>query len=91
MADNNPNSSYNNPEKRKNPFKKMLDSMKSLVKKEEEDTKPSSFEDTKTRKNQGSNISKHETSESKKAKRSTRERKANNKEQKLPKKYQKGW
>ncbi|WP_243684209.1 hypothetical protein [Methanosarcina barkeri] len=45
----------------------------------------------KPEKNQGSNILKHETSESKKAKRSTRERKANNKEQKLPKKYKKGW
>lgn len=91
MADNNPNSSHNSPEKRKNPFKKMLDSMKSLIKKDEEDIKPSFFEEAKTRKNEGSNISKLETSESKKDKRSTRERKANNKEQKLPKKFKKGW
>jgi len=91
MADNNPNSPHNNPEKRKNPFKKMLDSMKNIIKKDEEDNKPSSFEASKTRKNQGSNISKLETSESKKAKRSTHERKANNKEQRLPKKFKKGW
>ncbi|AKB50966.1 hypothetical protein MSBRW_1713 [Methanosarcina barkeri str. Wiesmoor] len=91
MVDNNSNSSHNNPEKRKNPFKKMLDNMKNLVKKDNEDDKQSSFEASKTRKNQDSNNPKLETSETKKAKRSTRERKANTKEQKLPKKFQKGW
>lgn len=91
MVDNSPISSRNNPEKRINPFKKMLDGVKNFMKKDEEDNKPSSFEASKIKKNQDSNIPKLETSETKKAKRSTRERKANNKEQKLPKKFKKGW
>lgn len=91
MVDSNSNSLHNNPEKRKNPFKKMLDNVRNLIKKDGEDNKTSSFESSKTRKNQDSNIPKLETPETKKAKRSTRERKANNKEQKLPKKFKKGW
>ncbi|MCC4765427.1 hypothetical protein FXW07_01915 [Methanosarcina sp. DH1] len=91
MVDNNPDSPHNNPEKRKNPFKKMLDNMKNLIKKDDEDNKPSSFEASKTEKNKGSNTPKLEASETKKDKRSTRERKANSKEQKLPKKFKKGW
>lgn len=91
MVDNNPNSQHNTSEKRKNPFKKMLDNVRNFIKKDEEDDETSSFEASKTRKNQGSNIPKLETPETKKAKRSTHERKANNKEQKLPKKFKKGW
>ncbi|AKB43653.1 MULTISPECIES: hypothetical protein [Methanosarcina] len=91
MVDNNPDSPHNNPEKRKNPFKKMLDNMKNLIKKDDEDNKPSSFEASKTEKSKGSNTPKLEASETKKDKRSTRERKANSKEQKLPKKFKKGW
>ncbi|HII90832.1 MAG TPA: hypothetical protein HA262_01310 [Methanosarcina sp.] len=91
MVDNNPNGPHNNPEKRKNPFKKMIDNMRNLVIKDGEDNKPSSFEAFEIGKNQDSNNKKSETSETKKAKRSTRERKSNSKEQKLPKKFKKGW
>jgi len=91
MVDNNPNSPHNNPEKRKSPFKKMLDNMRNLVIKDVEDNEPSSFEAFEIGKNQDSNNPKPEMSETKKAKRSTSERKANSKEQKLPKKFKKGW
>jgi len=91
MVDNNPNSPHNNPEKRKSPFKKMLDNMRNLVIKDVEDNEPSSFEAFEIGKNQDSNNQKPEMSETKKAKRSTRERKSNSKEQKLPKKFKKGW
>lgn len=90
MVNNSP-ISPNNPEKKGNIFKKILNDMKNFMKKDEEDNKPSSFEASKTGKNQDSNIPKRELSESKKAKRSTHERKANNKEKKLPKKFKKGW
>jgi uncharacterized protein with WD repeat len=91
MVDNRPISSHNNPEKRSNPFKKILNDVKNFMKKDEEDNKLSSFEASKTGKNQDSNLTKFETPETKEAKRSMRERKANNKEQKLPKKFKKGW
>ena len=91
MVDNSPISSHNNPEKRSNPFKKIIDDVKNFLKKDEEDNKPSSFEASKTEKNPDLNIPKFETPETKEAKRSMRERKANNKEQKLPTKFKKGW
>ncbi len=91
MVDNSPISSHNSPEKRINPFKKMLNDVKNFLKKDEEDNKSSSFEASKTEKNPDSNIPKFETPETKEAKRSMGERKANKKEQKLPKKFKKGW
>ncbi len=91
MVDNKPINPHNNSEKKSNPFKKILNGVKNFMKKDEEDNKLSSFEASKIKKNQNSNIPKIETPETKKAKRSTRERKANNKEQKLPKKFKRGW
>ena len=78
-------------QKTKNPFKKILDDVISFVKKDEEDNKPYSFETSKTGKNHDSNIPKPEVSKTRKANRSKHERKANNNEQKLPKKLKKGW
>lgn len=91
MVDNSPISSHNNPEKRGNPFKKMLNNMKSFLKKGEEVNKPSSFEASNIEKNPDSNIPRSETCKKRKAKRSMRERRANNNEQKLPTKLKKGW
>jgi regulator of replication initiation timing len=91
MVDNSPISSHNNSEKGISPFKKMLDGVKNFLKKNDEDNKLSSFEASKIKKNQDPSIPKLETSETKKSKRSTRERKANSKEQRLPKKFKKGW
>jgi hypothetical protein len=98
MVDNNPNSA-NNPKKWSNPLKKVLGDVKKFMKKEGgEDKKPSSFETSKNEINQeskqgseSSNIPKFETPETKEAERSARVRKAKVKEQKLPKKYRKGW
>jgi len=91
MVDNNSISSHNNPEKRSNPFKKMLNNMMNFMKKDEEDNKSPSFEESKNGKNQDSKIPKFETPETRGAKKSMSERKANKKEQKLPKKLKKGW
>ncbi len=90
MVDNSSISSHNTQEKRSNPFKNMLDNVKNFMRKDTEDNKPSSFEASKTKKNPDSNIHGFEKPE-KKAMRSIRERKANNKEQKLPAKFKKGW
>lgn len=91
MFDNSPTSSHNNPEKRGNPFNKIVNNIKSFIRKDEEANKPSSFEESKTEKNQDSNISKFETYKKKKVKRSVREMRANKNEQKLPAKFKKGW
>ena len=98
MVDNNPNSAHSNPKKSSNPFKKILDDVKKFMKKEDDEKKPSSFEALKKEKNQGSNqelrssnIPKLETPETKEAEKSARVRKAKVNEQKLPKKYKKGW
>lgn len=98
MVDNNPDSAHNNPKKSSNPFKKILDDVKKFMRKEEEEKKPSSFETLKKEKNQASNqelrssnIPKLETPETKEAEKSARVRKAKVNEQKLPKKYKKGW
>ena len=98
MVDNNPNNA-NNPKKWNNPLKKVLSDVKKLMKKEDgKDTKPSSFETSKNEINQeskqgseSSNIPKFETPETKDAEKSARVRKGQIKEQKLPKKYRKGW
>lgn len=98
MVDNNPNST-NNPKKWSNPLKKVIGDVKKFMKKEGgEDKKPSSFETSENEISQeskqgseGSNIPRFETPETKEAERSARERKAKVKEQKLPKKYRKGW
>ena len=74
--------------------------LKKFIKKEEEENeKPDSFETSQNEKNLesdldkfgSSNTPKFETPETKEAERSMRERKAKIKEQKLPKKYRKGW
>jgi hypothetical protein len=116
MVDNSPDSLHNNPKKKTNPFKKILDDVKKFMKKDEEkdkkpssfeapkkgkkekDKKPSSFKESKKEKSpelnqqpEDSNIPKIETPETKEAERSMRERKGKIKEQKLPKKYRKGW
>jgi hypothetical protein len=133
MVDKSPNSLLNSLKKKNNPFKKILDNVKKLVKKDDEkDKKPSSFEapkkgrtveDKKSRsfesskkgrreKNrkpspvkgskkekgpelnqqpENSKIQKKETSETEEADISTRESKGKVKEQKLPKKFRKGW
>lgn len=98
MVDNNPDSAHSNPKKSSNPFKKILDDVKKFMKKEEEEKKPSSFETLKKEKNQASNqelrssnIPKLETPETKEAEKSARVRKAKVNEQRLPKKYKKGW
>ena len=150
MVANSPDSSHNNPKKKNNPFKKILDDVKKFMRKDEkkderpssfeapkkgkkeEDKKPSSveaskkgtkeevkkslsFEASKKRKREkdrkpsslkesrsekgpelnqqpeDSNIPKIETPETKEAERSMRERKGKIKEQKLPKKFRKGW
>lgn len=90
MVDNSPISSHNTQEKKSNSFKNMLDNVKNFMKKDKEDNKPSSFEASNTKKNQDSNIPGFEKT-GKKAMRSMHERKANNKEQKLPAKFKKGW
>jgi hypothetical protein len=98
MVDNNPNSA-NNPKKWSNPLKKVLGDVKKFMKKEGgEDKKPSSFETSKNEINQelkqgsgSSSIPKFETLETKEVERSMRTRKSKIKEQKLPKKYKKGW
>ena len=97
MVDDHSNS-VNNPTKWSYPLTKVLGDMKKFMKKEEEEKKPSSFETLKKEKNQASNqelrssnIPKLETPETKEAERSARVRKAKVKEQKLPKKYRKGW
>lgn len=98
MADDNPDSEHN-PKKGRNQLTKIFNNMKKFIKKEpEEKKKPASFETSKTEKNlesnkqlKSSNTLKFETPETREAKRSMRERKANNKEKKLPKKYRKGW
>jgi hypothetical protein len=99
MLDDSPDSSHSNPKKRSNPFKKILDDVKKLVKKDEaEDKNLSSFEASKNEKNKesnqhsgSSNIPKIETPETKETERSMRAKKAKVKEEKLPKKYRKGW
>jgi len=99
MADNDPNGAHNNPKKKSNPFKKIFNDVKKLIVKEEEDDKrPASFEVPTKEKNKESNqqsgisnITKIETPETKEAERSMRERKGKIKEQKLPKKFRKGW
>jgi N-acetylmuramoyl-L-alanine amidase CwlA len=83
--------SHNDTEKKLNPFKKMLNDVKNFMKKDEEVNKTPSFEGPKTEKKPDSNTPKFETREKKKAKRSMRERRANNNEQKLPTKFKKGW
>jgi hypothetical protein len=99
MVDNNPGSVHNNPKKRCNQLKKIFDDVKKFIKREEEENeKPASFETSQNEKNLelsqqlgSSNTPKFETPETKEAERSMRERKAKIKEQKLPKKYRKGW
>ncbi len=99
MVDNNRSNAHNNPEKRENQLKRIFNNVKKFMKKEgEEEKKPASFETSKKDKNQesneqlgSSNTLKFETPETKEADRSIRERKAKNKERKLPKKYRKGW
>jgi hypothetical protein len=150
MVDKSPDSLHDNPKKKNNPFKKILDDVKKFIKKDDEkdkkpssfeapkkgkkeeakkpssfeatkkekkeedkkshsfevskkekrekDKKPSSFKETKREKDpeldqqpENSSIPKIETPETKEAERSMRERKAKVKEQKLPKKYRKGW
>jgi len=87
LVDHNPN---NGVKKRSNPFKKMFDDMKNLVKKDGEDNKQSSLKESKSE-NQESKNSKREINGKKEVKRSTREKRGNNKEQKLPKNLKKGW
>ncbi len=98
MVNNNPESEHNNP-KKGSQLRKIFDGMKKFIKKEEEEDKnPASFRTSKNEKNQESNqqlgsskIPKLETPETQEAEKSMRKRKANIKEQKLPKKYRKGW
>lgn len=98
MANGNPNNTYNNP-KKDNQLKRIFNDVKKFIKKEgEKEKKPVSFETSKKEKNQESNQQldssktlKFKTPETKEADRSIRERKAKIKEQKLPKKYKKGW
>jgi hypothetical protein len=99
MVNGNPNNTHDNPEKKDNQLKKIFNNVKKFIKKEgEEEKKPVSFETSKKEKNQESNQQldsskalKSNTPKTKEAERSTRERKAKIKEQKLPKKYKKGW
>jgi hypothetical protein len=70
----------------------------SKKKKREKNKKPSSFKESRNGKNpelnqqpENSDIPKIETSETKEAERSMRERKGRIKEQKLPEKFRKGW
>jgi hypothetical protein len=132
MVDKGPDSLISNLKKKNNPFKKILDDMKKLIKRDDEqDKKPSSFEvpkkgkkeevkksrsgeaykkgkrennrphslkDSRSEKSpelnrqpENSDIPKIETPETKEAERSMRERKGKIKEQKLPKKFRKGW
>jgi len=91
MLDNSPISSHNNPEKRSSPFKNMLNSVKNFMKKNGEDTKPSSVESSRTEKNQDSNTPKIEAHKKREVKRSKRVMRANKNEQKLPAKFKKGW
>ena|SRR5664280_782450 len=98
MVDDHSNSE-NNPTKWSNPLTKVLGDVKKFMKKEGgEDKKPFSVEISKNEINQelkqgsgSSSIPKFETPETKEAERSMRRRKAKIKEQKLPKKYRKGW
>jgi hypothetical protein len=70
----------------------------SKKRKREKDNRPSSFRESRSEKDlesnqqpEDSNIPKIETPETKEAERSMRERKGKIKEQKLPKKFRKGW
>jgi hypothetical protein len=92
-------SSYEAPKKEKKEEDKKSHSFEAAKKgKREKDKKPSSFEGSKKEKNselnqqpENSSIPKIETPETKEAERSMREKKGKIKEQKLPKKYRKGW
>lgn len=99
MVNKSLDNSHDNPKKRSNHLKNILYYVKKFMKKDgDEDEKPSSFETSKNEKNKesnqqfgSSNIPKIETPETKEADRSIRAKKAKVKEQKLPKKYRKGW
>ncbi|HEY3361507.1 MAG TPA: hypothetical protein VGK06_06660 [Methanosarcina sp.] len=99
MADHNPDSVHNNPKKRNNQLKRIFNDVKKFIKREgEEEKKPASFETSNKKKNkesdqqlESSSALKFETPKTQEAEKSIRERKAKTKEQKLPKKYRKGW
>jgi hypothetical protein len=98
MVANNPNNEKNST-KWSNPLNKVICGVKKFMKNEaEEEKKPSSFSTSISEMNQKSKqrsesptILKIVPTEAKKTKRSERIRKDTDKEQKLPKKYRKGW
>lgn len=102
MADNKPVNEDNSPRKWSNPFKKVLGDVKKLMKIEEKKEerkesiveKPSTPEISKKRNVQtpeSSKAEKTESSETKVVEKRKKTNKTNAKEQKLPKKYKKGW
>lgn len=91
MIDNSSTGSHNDFEKKSNPFKKIIDNVKNLMKKDGEDNKRSSFEASKTETSPDSNTQRYEAYKKREAKRTMRERRANSNEQKLPAKFKKGW
>ncbi len=98
MVANNPNNEKSSI-KWSNPLKKVLRDVKEFMKIEkEENKKPASFsksingKDTELKQgSKNSTVLKIATHETKKAKRSEKIKKDTDKEQKLPKKYRKGW
>jgi hypothetical protein len=95
MADNDSNHVDNHSKKWGNSLKRMLDGAKKLVKKEENENEEPSFSDkSRVGKNQepeSSKAQKTESSEIKETEKQAQTKKAKSKEQKLPKKYRKGW
>jgi hypothetical protein len=85
MVDNSPDSLHNNPKKKNNPFKKILDGVKKFMKKDEEkDKKPSSFEAPKKGKKEEDKKS-HSLEASKKGKREKEKKPSSFKESKKEK------
>lgn len=91
MIDNSPIDANNYFEIRSSPFKRIMNNVKSFMKKNVEEINPSSFKTPKTEKSPGSNTQKYETYKKRGSKRVRHERITNSKEQKLPAKFKKGW
>ena len=99
MADNKPVSEDDSSKKWSNPFKKVLGDVKKLIKSEEKheeivEHKPpvsNASKEKNTRKPEKTRTGNLEKSETEEPEKETKSRKAKMKEQKLPKKYRKGW